>query len=107
MSDPLWQRVGNYDVMVDSDHYRIFPKNRQGETIPVTISKQLIHLRAVPTGRVTTFKRFKHRGKWKWSDSRHKRGGCSEQHVRAELARMIFRGDGEAAGALIEATAQL
>ena len=87
----IWQKVGRYEVLCDSDRYRIFPKRPDGTTIVVWIVNQTINLKAF--GNVTTFKHYKHRGSWLWSDSRQDQGGCGARHVAAEIARMLFKGE--------------
>lgn len=101
----IWQRVGRYEVMCDSDRYRIFPKLPDGTAIVVWIANQTINLKAFD--KVTTFKHYRHRGSWLWSDSRQKQGGCGEQHVVAEIARMLFGGNKGRAKQLIAATVSL
>ncbi len=88
-----------YHCSVKSEAFRIFPKNKQGETIVVQIIRTIFTLRH-KSGEEVSFRRFLHLGKWKWGDSRIK-GSISEDHVITEIARMMFNGDASKAIDLI------
>lgn len=98
-----WTKIGKFDVMIVPDHFRIFPKNAAGESIPVQIRRVYILLRRkLPNGEgFIYFKHYLHQRKLYWSDSR-KKGSCPRRHVRRELARMLFERDEKAAVQLIE-----
>lgn len=97
----LWTHVGpNYRVMLDSEMFRIFPKGRDGQSIPVTISRFYINVQHATSKELVTFKRHLHQKRWKWNDSRSK-GVVSEQHVLGELARMLYGGDRAKAEGLV------
>jgi hypothetical protein len=85
-------QIGNWLVSADSETFRIFPRNRRGETIPVTRINHFLYLRCTLSGMLVTFKRYLHQGAWFWRDSRD-RTWAFEADVIAEVARMLFRGD--------------
>lgn len=96
-----WQTIGNYAVMCDSDTFRIYPKGKDGQTRPVTISRLLLNLRHIPSGEAFYFKRHLHQGKWKWIDSRT--GSVTESEVLNEVSRLLFKGDMERGGNVLRA----
>ena len=109
-----WTRIGKYDVRIDSETKRIYPKNKFGKVIPVTLSNQTLHLRHVqasevmkqdafwrtPLGVDVVFKRHSHPAgrrrrngsTWLWNDSRIK-GPVRPHWCVDEVARMLFNGD--------------
>ena len=92
-------QVGSYFITKSSECFRIFPENKKGETIPLTISRRFIILRH-SSGTEITFKHYLWRGRLLWSDSRLK-GSCGTDHVLTEVARMLFQGNVEKAGEFI------
>lgn len=80
-----------YTCSVKFESFRVFPKNKKGETIVVPVIRTVFTLRH-RTGEEITFRRFLYRKEWKWGDSRIK-GSISENHVVSEIARMMFGGD--------------
>lgn len=80
-----------YRVEKRSENFRIFPKNKKNETIPLTIDRQFFILYH-PCGDTVEFKKYLWRGRLLWGDSRQK-GNVSEDFVVSELARMLFNGN--------------
>jgi len=95
----MWTAFGKYSVMADSETFRIYPKNKQGQTVPVTRINYKWFVRH-ESGTLVVFKRYLHQKRWYWSDSRVK-GPCSEEHVLAEVSRMLFAGDRSKGGDLL------
>jgi hypothetical protein len=89
------QRVGNWLVSGNAEIFRIFPKNRNSETIPVTRINRFLYLRCTKTGTMVTFKNYLHMKKWYWRDSRDKKP-CHEIDVFREIARMLQVTEAEA-----------
>lgn len=83
-------QIGNYDVSVTSEDFFIYPEDKEGNSMRVPVSRTCFHLSRL--GTTVTFKRYKHRGRWYWNDSRVK-GPCSEELVFGEIARMLFKND--------------
>lgn len=81
-------RIGNYLVSADRETFRIFPKNRAGQTIPVTRINNFIYLECVKGGGTVIFRRYLHMKQWHWRDSRDVRP-CDESDVLRELKRML------------------
>lgn len=96
-----WTTIGNYAVMCDSDTFRIFPRGKDNQVRPVTISRLLLNLRHTPSGDTFFFKRHLHQGKWKWIDSRT--GSVTESEVLNEVSRLLFKGDTERGGNALRA----
>ncbi len=90
---------GMYEVSVNSEQFYIYPEDKKGDTFKVSIERTCFHLKH-KSNEVVTFKRYKHRGKWYWNDSRSK-GPCGEKHVSSEVARMLFGGDTKKADNLL------
>lgn len=93
-------RIGNWLVSYDSETFRIFPKNKRGETVPVTITRHFLYLQDVRTGTLISLKRYRHRREWYWRDSRDPKP-TMEFVVIGEVARLLFGGDRERAKALL------
>lgn len=81
------QQIGEYTVSAESETFRIFPKNRHGQTVPVTRINTFISLTHRSGVRVV-FKRYLHMKKWYWRDSRDTRP-CEETDVVKEVSRML------------------
>lgn len=88
-------RLGRYSVTVESETFRIFPRDSQGRTRPVTVVRNYINLQDLD-GTIVVLKRFFHTKQWYWRDSRDAKP-CSENHIRDEIARMCFPGRPDAA----------
>lgn len=102
MSD--WARHGNWDVNLEREAFRIFPKAPDGTTMPVMVKRVYINLkRDYPNGTHAElkFKHFLHQRKLYWSDLRQK-GSVHRNQIRDELARLLFNGDKVAAAAMIQ-----
>lgn len=83
--------IGQYQLLADSDTRRIFPENRHGKRIPITLVKHTLRLRhsADPGGTDdVVFAHYRHQSRWLLSDSRQK-GSCTREHVVGELTRML------------------
>jgi hypothetical protein len=89
-----------YAITTDRDEFRIFPRNKHGQTRPVRIVRIFIKLTEDTTKEEITFKRYLHRKQWYWGDSRVN-GPVSDAHVIGEIARMAFGGDHGAAVTLM------
>ena len=83
----MLQQIGDYTVHAESERFRIFPKNRHGQTVPVTRINHFIYL-THKSGVQVTLKRYLHMKNWYWRDSRDK-GPCDEMHVVSEVSRML------------------
>ena len=109
-ADDDWTRYGKWEVRLDNEVFRIFPKNKDGQTFPVTVRRSFIYLRRenlLGEYDGITFKHYLHRRNLYWSDSRQK-GSCARHHVSRSLARLLFKGDEEPAKMLMaEAEARL
>jgi hypothetical protein len=84
--------IGNYKVSNDDEVTRIFPENKDGERIVVTLQRHYLYLTSVVTGRLTVFRKYRHQGRWYWSDSRDNGKSCRYHEVEHEVARMLFEG---------------
>lgn len=87
----MWEQFGRYHVCIDRKIGHIFPKNKDGKSVPVRIDVTSLILKH-DCGNTMTIKRYLHRGRWYWSDSRYKHGGCHQSHVLNEVAAMLFNG---------------
>jgi hypothetical protein len=92
--------IGSYLVSHDAETFRIFPKNRAGETVPVTRFNYFLYLRCTFSGQLVTFKRYLHQKNWFWRDSRDAKP-TDDRSVQKEVARMLFKGDEGKAGLLL------
>ena len=81
---------GDYTVATESEEFRIYPTNRFGETIPVTINRKTI-LFTHKSGDSFVLKHHLYRGQWRWNDSRC--GSVTEEYITQEVARMLFKKD--------------
>jgi hypothetical protein len=100
-----WTQHGAYEIKLEKEVYRIFPKSKDGKSFPITIRRAYIHLRRELNDGSTmllSFKHYLHRRNLYWSDSRHEKGSCTKHHVRKELARILFKRDEDAAKKLME-----
>lgn len=82
--------INGYTVQKITECFRIFPKNRKGDTIPLTINRRLFTLRRA--GTELTMKEHLYRGRLLWNDSRVK-GSIDKSEVVSEIARMLFAGN--------------
>lgn len=82
---------GNYSIVFDTSIRRIFPKNRHGKSVPVTLVKHVIRLRhkaEKDDSNDIILSRYKHQGKWFWRDSRDA-SSCNRQHIVNQVQRML------------------
>lgn len=86
MREPV--QIGHWLVSADTEKFRIFPKGRDGKTVPVWRINSFIYLRCVRSGALVVFKRYLHMKQWYWRDSRDKRP-CDEGDILREMARML------------------
>ncbi len=93
-------QIGNYLVSADSETFRIFPKNKKGQTTPITRINQFLYLRCAKSGVTTVFKRYLHQKRWYWRDSRDTQP-TSESAVLSEVSRMLFQGNKDKAQDLL------
>lgn len=100
MADVNAVTIGGYLVSADSEQFRIFPKNKQGQTTPITRINHFLYLRNVQTGHLTVMKRYLHMKMWYWKDSRDK-ASCDESQIVSEIARMLYKGDKDLAAGLV------
>lgn len=98
-------KIGNWMVSTDREQFRIFPKNKQGQTVPVTRINIFLTLTCIRSGAVVVFKRYWHMKQWFWRDSRDSKP-CDEMHVLEEVARMLYGKDKNQAGNLLVAVLQ-
>src|SRR5262245_41662835 len=85
--------IGRWKVTIEQERYRIFPKNKDGETVPVQRWNRFIILLHEAHDEPIVFKNYLHRGSWLWNDSREPKKPCYEIDVEKELARLLFKGD--------------
>lgn len=91
---------GQYLVRADDDLRYIYPKNRDGKSMRVTLARYYLHLKHetnITNTPCVTFKRHRHQGRWLWSDSRSPEKPVTRKYVFQEVARMLFGGDERAA----------
>lgn len=99
--------IGQYKLLADSDTRRIFPKDKHGNTRPITLVKHTLRLRhdADPGGADdVVFSHYLHQSRWLIGDSRVK-GAVLREHVVSELTRML-RIERREASALVGMTLQ-
>ena len=84
-------KVGRYDVNVEYKRYSVNLEDKNGDPFRMSINQILFGL-VHESGDKIVFKRHRHAGTWKWSDSRID-GVCSSKHVVSEVARLLFRGN--------------
>ncbi len=85
------KKIGSYIVSAESETFRIYPKNKKGESIPVTRVNNFIYLRDAGSSKLVVFKRYLHCKQWYWRDSRELKP-VHEADVVSEIARMLFGG---------------
>jgi hypothetical protein len=83
-------KIKSYEVQFVHKKFNMFVEDKHGELMRIKMLQILVTL-THESGDVVVFKRHKHCGKWKWSDSRMS-GSCTSEHVISELARMLFDG---------------
>lgn len=86
----------NYALSFDAEQFRIFPKTKNDETIPVTIYRKHLNLQHKLSGEIVQFKYYYHRGQWKWKDMRET-GPTSCRAIIGEVGRMLVLNSNEAA----------
>lgn len=85
----LWvnaESKGNYLLIDDDATKRIFPKDRNGKSLMVTIRKHVLTLKHKHSGDEVLFSRNQARGRWYYHDSRVK-----EAVSRFDIVRSIQR----------------
>ena len=103
--DREWWTFGLWEVSLEREQFRIFPKGPDGKSIPVTLRRVYVHLRRKlknDTYATLFFKYYLHQRNFYWADSRHDKGSCPRHHVESELARLLFKGDKENAKRLVD-----
>lgn len=93
-------QVGSWMVDYKREEFRIFPRGKNGKTVPVRRINFFITLKHIKHGDSIVFKRYLHQGNWFWRDSREK-NWVYEDEVVSELARHLYRGNKEGAKNLI------
>jgi len=81
-------QIGKYMVRADEDIKHIFPRDKNGKSLRITLIKYTVTLRYMGSTTDVMFSRYKHVGRWYWRDSRMKQG-TSKNHVIAEISRML------------------
>ena len=84
--------IGGWSVSYMSEQFRIFPKNKAGQTIPIRRVNYFLTLKHTRNTDEIVFKRYLHRGLWYWRDSREKASQYEDEIVK-EIARHLFKGD--------------
>ncbi len=81
--------INGYTLETSTETYRIFPKGRNGEAIPVTKVNNFLTLRNAAKGVEVTFKRYLHMKQWYYRCSLDKEP-IHELDVRDTVARILF-----------------
>lgn len=81
-------QYGNYQFRADTDTRRIFPKGKDGKSVPVMLVKHTIAIKHHADDEEIVFSRYRHQGRWYWRDSRDK-SSTTRDHVVSELSRML------------------
>lgn len=81
-------KLGNYWISIEKSKRTLFVE-KGDETFRVIIPSVVFTLER--NGTIVTFKRHKHCGQWKWSDSRVP-GSQDTDYIIDEVARMLFKG---------------
>ena len=82
------ETINGWTISSESEMFRIFPKNRQGEVRPVTKINQFLRLRNSQGGDLT-IKRYFHQGQWYWRLSTEDKP-VYDLDVRDQIARTLF-----------------
>ena len=62
-----WVPLNEYwAARVEQEAFRIFPRQADGTTRPITIYRQFLYMKHEKTGLQTTLKRFLHKSTWHW-----------------------------------------
>lgn len=96
-----WTQQGKFDIAIENESFRIFPKDSEGKTRPVWIKRAIVYLKRRDTQDQLFFKYYLHQRRYYWADSRKPKGSVPIRHVRKELARMLYKGNIEAANRLM------
>jgi hypothetical protein len=86
MKKPLM--LNGWSVTSDQETFRIFPKDKRGNTRPITRINQFLYLQG-SNGQMITFKRYLHQGQWYWRSSQVNKP-IYDLDVRDELSRLLF-----------------
>ncbi len=100
-----WWAFGAWEVNLEHERFKIFPKGPDGKSIPITLRRVYVNLRRLlkdDTYAKICFKHYIHQRNFYWSDSRHDKGSCPRHHVESEVARLLFKGDKIKAGRLVD-----
>jgi hypothetical protein len=87
MADKL--TINGWTLEKSTETYRIFPKGKNGEAIPVTKVNNFLTLRNAAKGVEVTFKRYLHMKQWYFRCSLDKEP-IHELDVRDTVARILF-----------------
>ena len=79
---------GNYLLIDDDATKKIFPKDRNGKSLMVTIRKHVLTLKHKDSGDEVSFSRNQARGRWYYHDSRVK-GSVSRFEIVKSIQRML------------------
>lgn len=80
--------INGWRITSDQETFRIFPKNKQGETTPITRCNQFLRLQQ--NGHLVVIKRYLHQGLWFWRISTLGEKAVYDLDVRDELSRLLF-----------------
>lgn len=99
-----WVNCGKWSYRLRYEAFRIFPKNKEGESIPVWVRRSFLEMKTDlkdGSAAVIVVKYFKHRRQFYWSDSRQK-GSQPRHQIKSEVARLLFQGNRELADRLLK-----
>lgn len=80
--------INGWRVTSDSETFRIFPKNKKGETTPITRCNQFLRLQRDDA--LVVIKRYLHQGQWFWKISTRGEKHCYDLDIRDELSHLLF-----------------
>ncbi len=83
--------INDWRLTSDSERFRIFPKNKKGETTPVYRENHFLRLQR--NGALIVIKRYLHQGQWLWRISTSDKP-VYDLDVRDELSRLLFPVEG-------------
>jgi hypothetical protein len=78
----------SYAFLTEDATRRIFPKGRDGKSIPVTLDKHHLHLRYGEGNATVTFTKYKYQGRFLYRDSRQEKRSSFNDIVK-ETQRML------------------